>query len=951
MSYVAAAERAVSAAGHVIVDMADFPATDQAPAQLCADRVHGCDVYVGILSTRYGSPVRDRPDVSYTELEFEAATEAGLPRLVLLLDTDADDVRIPLSRLIDPEFGARQEAFRRRVRDSGLTVQSFGSPAALGQLVERSLRELAQTRHSAASGSRRGQIPAVVVGDVPQEPAGFQLRADLLAELEAPSGGRVSVVRAVTGMRGVGKTQLAAAYARARIDERWRLVAWVNAEDTAAVLGGLAEVATALGLDEGAGDAAAAGRAVRRRLETDGDDCLLIFDNATDPADLLPFLPAAGQARVLITSNEQSVAELGAGVAVDVFTEGEALAFLAGRTGSANTGGARLLAAELGRLPLALAQAAAVIAAQHLDYPTYLARLRAKPAEELLRRTGTSEYPHGLAAAVLLSLEAVRANDGTGVCDVVMDLAAVLSAAGLPRAFLHAAGEAGALSTGQPDGVAADVVDEAVGRLAGSSLLTFSVDGATVTAHRLVMRVIRERLARQGRLAATCQAAATALQARAGSLEQAWRDRPARRDLIEQILALYEHTAASPEEDGSELTQALLTLRGWAVWYLLDLGDSAAQAIEVTEALLADRERVLGPDHSDTLTARNDLAAAYLAAGRAAEAIPLFERTLADRERVLGPDHQDTLTARSNLGESYRAAGRSAEAIPLHERTLADRERVLGPDHPSTLTSRNNLALGYQGAGRAAEAIPLHERNLADSERVQGPDHPHTLSSRDNLALAYQEAGRAAEAIPLHERTLADRERVLGPDHPDTLTSQNNLALAYQEAGRAAEAIPLHERTLADRERVLGPDHPDTLQSRYNLAAAYQKVGRAAEAVQLLERTLAGSERVLGPDHPDTLQSRNNLAVAYWDADGVAEAIPLLERTLADRERVLGPDHPSTLTSQDNLAVAYWDADRVAEAVPLLERTLADRERVLGPDHPSTLTSQDNLAAARAALG
>jgi hypothetical protein len=128
-SYVAAAERAVSAAGHVIVDMADFPATGGPAAQLCADRVRGCDVYVGILGTRYGSPVRDRPDVSYTELEFGAAAEAGLPRLVFLLDTDADDVGIPVSKLIDHEFGARQEAFRRRVRDSGLTVQSFASPA------------------------------------------------------------------------------------------------------------------------------------------------------------------------------------------------------------------------------------------------------------------------------------------------------------------------------------------------------------------------------------------------------------------------------------------------------------------------------------------------------------------------------------------------------------------------------------------------------------------------------------------------------------------------------------------------------------------------------------------------------------------------------------------------------------------------------------------------------
>jgi hypothetical protein len=88
---VAAAERAVSAEGHVIVDMADFPAADLPAAQLCADRVRGCDVYVGILGTQYGSPVRDKP----TELEFDSATEAGLDRLVFLLDTGVDDVRIP----------------------------------------------------------------------------------------------------------------------------------------------------------------------------------------------------------------------------------------------------------------------------------------------------------------------------------------------------------------------------------------------------------------------------------------------------------------------------------------------------------------------------------------------------------------------------------------------------------------------------------------------------------------------------------------------------------------------------------------------------------------------------------------------------------------------------------------------------------------------------------------
>jgi Domain of unknown function (DUF4062) len=136
-SYVAAVEQAIAAAGHVPVDMAGFAAADQPPARLCAELVRGCEVYVGVLGTRYGSPVRDDPEKSYTELEFDAATDAGLDRLVFLLDTSAADLGIPASALIDGEYGARQAAFRRRVQDSELTTHPFASPAELGQLVER----------------------------------------------------------------------------------------------------------------------------------------------------------------------------------------------------------------------------------------------------------------------------------------------------------------------------------------------------------------------------------------------------------------------------------------------------------------------------------------------------------------------------------------------------------------------------------------------------------------------------------------------------------------------------------------------------------------------------------------------------------------------------------------------------------------------------------------------
>jgi RNA polymerase sigma factor (sigma-70 family) len=699
-----------------------------------------------------------------------------------------------------------------------------------------------------ADGAQEAQEPLppeatdnqVVVGDIPTESPGFRSRPDLLAELDRANA-QVSVLHAAIGLHGLGTTQLAAAYARDKLAAGWRLVAWVSGADTSSLIAGLATVADAVGLPDDSGQGVTdVGAAVRHWLEADGDECLLVFDDVSDPEVVRLFVPVGGTARVLITGKQEPAANLGSPVPVGVFSTDEAAAFLAAGTGQDDEAGAAEVAAALGHVPLALALAASVIAGQQRGgYAWYLNRLHATSPVVALTGDDGQPYPTGLTRAVLLSLQAVRAADRTGICTRVMEIMAGLSPAGVRRELLYSAGKAGVLASGGRL-VAADLVDRVLDWLSGRSLLTFSADGQTVAVNRVVARAIRNSLARRGRLTAAYEAAAFVLDVYSRALVGS-QDRRAIRGILQQVTGLMDSLAGPATEINDELAWVLLRLRCAAFYHTIELGDSTPLAIAVGEPLAEDLGRLLGPDHPDTLNSRNSLAAAYLAAGRVDEAIPLFEQILAVRQRTLGLDDSETLVSQNNLASAYQDAGRIAEAIRLYELNLAIRERLLGSDHPSTLNSRGNLAAAYRDEGQVDKAIPLLEQALADRERVLGPDHPDTQATRRKLATAYQDMGRAAEAGPLLERAPADRRPVLRSDHRVTRARPKNLAKADPASERTADAIPPPEPTL-----VAQKDQPSDAVARQMPPADFRRPPAAPARRALpagFRRPPAGSAR------------------------------------------------------------------------------------------------------------
>ena len=270
----------------------------------------------------------------------------------------------------------------------------------------------------------------IIYGDIPRRPPAFQPR-DALRNLLL-NAGQFAIISTLTGTRGIGKSQLAAAYARECIDDGWPLVAWIAAEHPGQTLSDLDQLSRAMGLHEDNDDSLSAATKVRRWLEISGGKrCLIVFDNASDPDSLSGWLPSTGSARIVVTSNKRSFENLGTLIDVEAFTPDEARTYLLERTGLHDEAGANVVSEEIGRLPLALAQASALIKVQHLSYSEFLDRLRKTPLDKYLTRLPGDAYPRGAAETVFLALK--QAGRRSRLRRALLLLLSILSPDGVAR--------------------------------------------------------------------------------------------------------------------------------------------------------------------------------------------------------------------------------------------------------------------------------------------------------------------------------------------------------------------------------------------------------------------------------------------------------------------------------------------------------------------------------------
>ncbi|MFB8039359.1 tetratricopeptide repeat protein [Streptomyces sp. NPDC056004] len=763
----------------------------------------------------------------------------------------------------------------------------------------------------------------------------------------------------LTGTGGVGKTQLAADYARtAWANGEVDVLLWISASSRSAITAGYAQAgAEVLAADPSNPEQAA--RAFLAWLEPKSDQkpCrwLVVLDDLADPADMRGWWPPTNRhGRALVTTRRREAALTGQGrrrVTVGLFTPQEAAdyltAVLAAHDCHEPTGQINSLATELGYLPLALAQAAAHIIDANLKCSSYRRLLanQIRKLTDLLPEPGAlpDDQTTSVAATWALSIERANQLRPVGLARPMLQLAAFLDPNGIPAdvltsqpALAHLTehrNPPGTRDTQQPDQVSTEDAVLALRALHRLSLIdhTGGTPHQAVRVHQLVQRATRDTLSPE-------QSNHLAIIA-ADALTASW-------PVIERDVTLAQSLRANAFSLARTAEDILYGRSFHPVLFRTgsSLGSSgqAANARDHFHHLAATARLRLGPNHPRTLLARHFLAQWQGEAGDATGAAVACEELLVDQLRELGRDHPDTLNTRSARARWRGRTGNADDAVSGFRDLLRDQVRVLGSDHPDTLNTRHELAHLQGVAGNTNGAVGAYEELLADRVRVLGSDHPDTLNTRHELARV------RGNAVAAYKDLLRDQVRVLGSDHPDTLNTRHELAHLQGVAGNTNGAVGAYEELLADRVRVLGSDHPDTLNTRHELAHLQGVAGNTNGAVGAYEELLADRVRVLGPDHPDTLNTRRAQARWRGRAGDVAGAVAAFRELLDDQVRMLlTPDGTALGTCRElaQLCGRVGDADGAAS-----EELLAARLRVLGPDHPLTLSSRGNLLAQRKAM-
>ncbi len=808
----------------------------------------------------------------------------------------------------------------------------------------------------------------------------FTGRSDVLTLLHDTfrSGKATTRTQAVSGLGGIGKTQVALEYVY-RYHSEYRVILWVRGETQEKMLSDIASLATILKIK---GQHMQEQHQVVEEVRTwlkKNTKWLLIIDNIEDLRLVQKFIPSTSRGHILLTTRTQTTGDIAQRIDLGKMMQEEGALFLLRRTkmltqdatlqdaSTSDCQMAKAVAEVLDNLPLALDQAGAYIEETGCTLSNYLHRYQARRMK-LLDKRGGFDFGHPASVTATFSSTFKKVEK---ISPAAMELLCFLAFLDpdtiLEELIVNGATELGPVL--QP--VAADPIalDATIVTLRRSSLVHRNSGTNLLSVDRLVQAVLRDSMDEETQrmwvertvrainralpdvsdylMWQRCQQSMPHVQ-NCVALIKEWKivSTEAARLLEQagiylqiqaqftQAYALFERASdlrSLLNEAEPVATVAFLNHCFWHNYYL----GQYAQAEPLIWKALRLLQQMPCTDQQSLAPCQEAIAYLCYQQGKYSQAEDYFLQALATYEKHVGLQHSAVVCTFCGLGKLYLALAKYDRAEEFFWDALGIWEQMPEPRHPLRCTSLNGLAQLALERGKYAEAEVYLQKERAYLERTLQRPHPTLASNLNNWALLSLAQGKYHEAEPLLRQSLSMLEQTVGLQHPIAGCTFDTLGRLSFLQGKSKAAGQFLQKAQSVREQALGVEHPEVLTTINNLADVYMKQGKLNVAEELYKDVLAARTRILGAEHPAVAQTLHSMAQLSYNLAQYSQAEDTYRNALTIREKALGPEHPSVAQSLFGLALLYyWKWKKFDLAETFFQQALAIYEKVRVPEHP-----------------
>jgi len=643
---------------------------------------------------------------------------------------------------------------------------------------------------------------------------------DLLATLR---GGGNAAISGISGMGGIGKTELAL-YVAERLRDTYpdaQLVLDMRGTDAAPrdPSDALAScIRGFVGLEQRLPDDIEE----LKRLYTsvlEGRRALVLLDNAYDNAQVRPLLPPVGSA-LLVTSRETIPIPGMRRVTLEELRPVEARELLNGIAPRVAPEIADRICFLCGYLPLAVRAAASLLdVTVDLDAADYAAQLSDERTR--LERIGTDPLI-GVSVEASFNLSYAR---------LTPDAAHVFRCLAVFPATFDAVAE---------EAVCEDENHKHLSELVRRSLVLFNADTRRYRLHDLARLFADSRLSETERSAGLMRHAARYLRVLGKCTELYLLGG----DAIKDGLALFDTERRNVEagqewacrhSGGDETAARLCNRYPDAGVYVLNLRQHPRERILWLEAGLAAARQL--KDRAAEGSHLGNLGVAYADLGETRRAVEFHEQDLIIA-RDIG-DRRGEGNALGSLGLAYADLGETRRAVEFHEQDLII-ARDIG-DRRGEGNALGNLGIAYKNLGETRRAVGYHEQALVVLREIG--DRRGEGSVLGNLGNAYADLGETRRAVEFHEQYLVIAREI--GDRRGEGIALGNLGIAYKNLGETRRAVEFYEQCLVIA-REIGDRRGEGI-ALFNTGLALDELGDRAQAIKHAEAALEIFEQIESP--------------------------------------------------------------------------------------------------------